>query len=43
MSRTEANNLLDLVRAGHPVPYPQFRLALWVTGDLSSDASRGGE
>lgn len=36
MSRAKANRLLDLVRAGHPVPDSEVLFALWVTGDLFS-------
>jgi hypothetical protein len=38
MTRAQANHLLDLVRAGHPVPEPEILFALWLTGDLSSGA-----
>ena len=34
MTRAEANRLLDLVRAGHPVPESEILFALWATGDL---------
>lgn len=34
MTRAQANQLLDLVRAGHPVPPHKVRIALWLTGDL---------
>lgn len=39
MSRTEANHLLDYVRAGGVVPESKVLLALWVTGDLFSEAA----
>lgn len=39
MTRAEANRLLDLVRAGHPAPESQILFALWVTGDLTSEAA----
>lgn len=39
MTRAAANRLLDLVRAGGDVPESQILFALWVTGDLFSDAS----
>lgn len=34
MTRETANHLLDLVRAGHPVPESEILFALWITGDL---------
>jgi hypothetical protein len=34
MSRTEANHLLDLVRAGGTVPESEILFALWIAGDL---------
>lgn len=34
MTRTQANRLLDLVRAGGDVPQSKVLWALWVTGDL---------
>lgn len=34
MTRAKANHLLDLVRAGHPVPESEILFALWITGDL---------
>ena len=39
MTRAEANALLDLVRAGHPMPEYKILLALSVTGDLSTGAA----
>lgn len=39
MSRAQANHLLDYVRAGGNVPESEILFALWVTGDLFSDAS----
>lgn len=40
MSCTEANHLLDYVRAGGDVPESEILWALWITGDLfgSGDA-----
>ncbi len=38
MSRTEANQLLDYVRAGGDVPESEILFALWITGDLFSEA-----
>lgn len=38
MTRVQANNLLDFVRAGGAVPESQILFALWVTGDLFSEA-----
>ena len=34
MTRAQANQLLDFVRAGGAVPESQILFALWVTGDL---------
>jgi len=34
MTREQANQLLDLVRAGGVVPQSDVLFALWVTGDL---------
>lgn len=39
MSRTEANHLLDFVRAGGSVPESQVLFALWLTGDLFGEAA----
>lgn len=38
MTRAQANHLLDLVRAGGTVPESQILFALWITGDLCSEA-----
>lgn len=38
ITRTEANQLLDYVRAGGNVPESEILFALWVTGDLFSEA-----
>lgn len=38
MTRAQANQLLDFVRAGGAVPESQILFALWVTGDLFSEA-----
>ena len=38
MTRAEANHLLDYVRAGGDVPESEILLALWITGDLFSEA-----
>lgn len=38
MTRAQANDLLDYVRAGGAVPESQILFALWVTGDLFSEA-----
>lgn len=38
MTRAQANHLLDLVRAGGAVSESQILFALWVTGDLFSEA-----
>lgn len=38
LTRAEANHLLDFVRAGGAVPESQILFALWVTGDLFSEA-----
>ena len=37
MSREKANRLLDLVRAGYPIPESEILFALWITGDLMVD------
>lgn len=37
MTRSQANHLLDLVRAGGYVPESQILFALWMTGDLFSE------
>ena len=34
MTRPEANQLLDYVRAGGDVPESEILWALWITGDL---------
>lgn len=34
MTRAQANNLLDYVRAGGDVPESEILWALWITGDL---------
>jgi hypothetical protein len=34
MTRPEANNLLDYVRAGGTAPESEILWALWLTGDL---------
>ena len=34
MSRAEANDLLDYVRAGGDVPESEILFALWIAGDL---------
>ena len=34
MTRVQANNLLDYVRAGGEAPESEILFALWVTGDL---------
>ncbi len=39
MSRTEANHLLDFVRAGGSVPESEILFALWLTGDLFGEAA----
>lgn len=39
MTRVQANNLLDYVRAGGNVPEPEILYALWVTGDLFGEAA----
>ena len=39
LTRPEANHLLDYVRAGGDVPESQILFALWVTGDLFSEAA----
>jgi hypothetical protein len=36
MTRAKANHLLDLVRAGHPVPDSEILFALWVTGEFAA-------
>ena len=38
MTRVQANNLLDYVRAGGDVPESEILFALWITGDLFSEA-----
>lgn len=38
MTRSQANHLLDLVRAGGDVPASEILFALWITGDLFSEA-----
>jgi len=38
MTRAQANKLLDYVRAGGTAPESQILFALWVTGDLFSEA-----
>lgn len=38
LTRTEANHLLDYVRAGGEAPESEILFALWVTGDLFSEA-----
>lgn len=37
MNRDEANQILDLVRAGGEVPDSEILFALWITGDLFSE------
>ena len=39
MTRTEANHLLDYVRAGGDAPESEILFALWLTGDLFSEAA----
>lgn len=39
MTRAQANHLLDLVRAGGDVPASEILFALWITGDLFSEAA----
>lgn len=39
MTRTQANHLLDFVRAGGVVAESRIVYALWITGDLFSEAS----
>lgn len=39
MTRAAANHLLDFVRAGGSVPESQILFALWLTGDLFSEAA----
>jgi len=34
MTRVQANNLLDYVRAGGDAPESEILWALWITGDL---------
>lgn len=34
MTRVQANNLLDYVRAGGDAPESEILWALWLTGDL---------
>lgn len=36
MTRQEANQLLDYVRAGGDAPESEILWALWITGDLFS-------
>jgi hypothetical protein len=38
MTRAQANHLLDLVRAGGTVQESEILFALWITGDLFSEA-----
>ncbi len=38
LTRTEANRLLDFARAGGDVPESEILFALWITGDLFSEA-----
>ena len=38
LTRHEANRLLDFVRAGGNVPESEILFALWLTGDLFSEA-----
>lgn len=39
LTRTEANHLLDFVRAGGSVPESEILFALWLTGDLFSETA----
>ena len=39
MTRAQANQLLDFARAGGDVPESQILFALWITGDLFSEAA----
>jgi len=39
MTSAQANHLLDLVRAGGDVPASEILFALWITGDLFSEAA----
>lgn len=39
LNRTEANHLLDYVRAGGDAPESEILFALWLTGDLFSEAA----
>lgn len=39
MTRAQANHLLDLVRAGGDVHASEILFALWITGDLFSEAA----
>ena len=39
LTRTEANHLLDYVRAGGAVPESEILFALWLTGDLFSETA----
>ena len=38
MTRAQANQLLVFVRAGGDVPESEILFALWITGDLFSEA-----
>lgn len=38
LTRAEANHLLDYVRAGGEAPESEILFALWITGDLFSEA-----
>jgi|GEM_PF-2654261 len=42
MTRAQANRLLDFVRAGGDAPVSEILFALWVTGDLFSEAPHAG-
>jgi hypothetical protein len=35
MTRAQANDLLDYVRAGGAAPESEILFALWITGDLT--------
>ncbi len=39
MTRVQANNLLDYVRAGGEAPESEILFALWLTGDLFSETA----
>ena len=39
MTRVQANNLLDYVRAGGEAPECEILFALWLTGDLFSETA----